>query len=123
MFTKLDKIFTGDLTVDTYLVNVKSTVTILSIFKRWSEAESFTFFENHVYRSKKIICLPKFFAFFSNEIDSLTLNVMTTYSLFLPKFFAYFSNEIDSLTLKVMNIPYFAHFFFAFFSNEIDHLL
>ena len=32
--------------------------------KRWSEAESFTIFENHVYPGKKILCLPKFFAFF-----------------------------------------------------------
>ena len=72
---------------------------------------------------RKILYLPKFFAFFSIKIDSLTLKVMTTpyFAQFfaflalklihllppiLPKFFALFSIRIDSLTLKVMTTPY-----------------
>ena len=37
------------------VINFNSDVTMSMILfiKRWSEAESFTIFENHVYRSKK----------------------------------------------------------------------
>ena len=45
---------------------------------------------------RKILYLPKFFAFFSNEIDSLPLNVITTttYHLFLPNFFAFLAMKL-----------------------------
>ena len=44
---------------------------------------------------RKILYLPKFFAFFSPRIDSLTL----------PKFNAFFSPKVDSLTLKGLTAP------------------
>ena len=34
------------------------------LIKRWSEAESFTIFENHVYTCKKIFAFAQIFAFF-----------------------------------------------------------
>ena len=36
-----------------FLISNKNANMKKSIIKRWSEAESFTIFENHVYRSKK----------------------------------------------------------------------
>ena len=39
--------------------------------------------------------------------------------LYLPKFFAFFSIKIDSLTLKVMTTPYFAQIF-CLFGIKID---
>ena len=56
----------------------KTFAATIRIIKRWSEAESFTIKVNHVYRHYKNLYLPKFFAFFSPRIDSLTLKVMTT---------------------------------------------
>jgi hypothetical protein len=56
-------------------------------------------------------------AFFSNKIDSLTLNVMTT--PYFAQIIDFFSNKIDSLTLNLMTASYFAQIF-TFFSNKID---
>jgi hypothetical protein len=58
----------------------KSSVSRLNIFwiiKRWSEAESFNIFENHVYTSKKnLICARNFEAtpFFGESCFSLMLH-------------------------------------------------
>ena len=59
---------------------------------------------------RKILYLPKFFAFFSIKIDSLTLKVMTTpyFAQFFLPFLAL--KLIHLFTLKVMNTPYFAHY-------------
>ena len=43
---------------------------IQHVIKRWSEAESFTIFENHVYRSKKNLMFAQNFEATSIKVDS-----------------------------------------------------
>ena len=72
-----------------------SNFSILLI-KRWSEAESFIIFENHVYTSKKILCLHKIcwnFAPFSGGFflmlhrQKFAQNFMHFYTIFGKIFF------------------------------------
>ena len=42
------------------------------VIKRWSEAESFTIFENHAYKSKKNLMFAQNFETPSIKVDSFT---------------------------------------------------
>ena len=65
-----------------------------SIIKRWSEAESFTIFENHVYPSKKnlmfAINLVNFCSIFGSFFYAIQAKVCHRFGEFLLHFWEFF---------------------------------
>ena len=71
---------------------------------------------------RKILYLPKFFAFFSTKIDSLTYFETHDCPLFCPNFLPFLAPKlIHLLTLTVMTTPYFPQIFCPF-STKLDSL-
>ena len=71
---------------------------------------------------RKIFYLPKFFAFFSTKIDSLTYFETHDCPLFCPNFLPFLAPKlIHLLTLTVMTTPYFPQIFCPF-STKLDSL-
>ena len=71
-------------------------------------------FENHVYPSKKILCLPKFFAFFGAKIGALSIS-LTTWE-FCPTFLPFLEPKSEHF----YHLPQknFAQFFCLFWSQN-----
>ena len=71
---------------------------------------------------RKILYLPKFFAFFSTKIDSLTYFETHDCPLFCPNFLPFLAPKlIHLLTLTVMTTSYFPQIFCPF-STKLDSL-
>ena len=69
---------------------------------------------------RKILYLPKFFAFFSTKIDSLTYFETHDCPLFCPNFLPFLAPKlIHLLTLTVLTTPYFPQIFCPF-STKLD---
>merc|ERR1712051_903357 len=81
------------------------------IIKRWSEAESFTIFEKYVYPSKKILGLPKFFAFFGAQIGALSISL--TKEEFCPNYLPFLEPKSEHLLQRN-----FAQIFCLFWSQK-----
>ena len=95
---------------DTYLLNNEAKQNCLPYLKIMYTA------------IRKILYLPKFFAFFSNKIDSLTLKVMTSdYPLCCPSFLPFLALKLIHLLWTPLLTPILPNFF-AFFSPLVDSL-
>ena len=104
------------------------------LIKRWSEAESFTIFENYVYPSKKILGLPKFFAFFGAKIGALSISLTT--EEFCPNYLPFLEPKLEHLLQRNFALIFCLFWsqnrstyyrgilpkFFAFFGAKIEAL-
>ena len=106
-----------------------------TVIKRWSEAKSFTIFENSVYQSKKILGLPKFFAFFGAKIGALSISLTT--EEFCPNYLPFLEPKLEHLLQRNFALIFCLFWsqnrstyyrgilpkFFAFLEPKSEHLL
>ena len=117
------------------MVNWCTKKVFIKIIKRWSEAESFTIFENYVYPSKKILGLPKFFAFFGAKIGALSISLTT--EEFCPNYLPFLEPKLEHLLQRNFALIFCLFWsqnrstyyrgilpkFFAFLEPKSEHLL